>query len=530
MRRTGVSWEGARPGAAAGGVRRARPGSCRVPGSPATARTTGRAGRVVPPEKRACARLQSVPVDYPALVAALQQPVRGAARRRAGAARQAHLQPVPRCASRHRRRGLDVVGLLRGAVGRPVGAHRRRARHDDLRGPRRGDAAARADAAGGPAAQDHHPRRRGHRPGHRVHAASAAARPHESVLEMDVLTGDGRVVTAHAGRRAAELFRGFPNSYGTLGYALRLRIELEPVRPVRRTCGTSGSTAPGAAAALSPRSAPTGDARGRARRLRRRHLVQPTDEVYLTLGDLDRRPRADAVSDYTGERIYYRSHPEPSGTTCSPRRLPLALGHRLVLVLAGLRRAEPLGAPVAAARASCAATSTGSSSPSSSRTAGRPPGTGGAACRSARRSSRTSRSRSSRLAEFMDVFAREVPIEPVWFCPLRQRDRDVVWDALRARPATCSTSTSASGPASRSSPGEPDGTHNRLVERLVERPRRPQVALLHVVLRARGVLAALRRDAYDVLKKTLRPGRPAARPLRQVRGTALMDDRQEAAR
>ena len=27
------------------------------------------------------------------------------------------------------------------------------------------------------------------------------------------------------------LYRGFPNSYGTLGYALSLTIELEPVRP-----------------------------------------------------------------------------------------------------------------------------------------------------------------------------------------------------------------------------------------------------------------------------------------------------------
>ena len=51
--------------------------------------------------------------------------------------------------------------------------------------------------------------------------------PHESVLELDVLTGAGDIVTATPGD---ELFAGFPNSYGTLGYATRLRIELEPVR------------------------------------------------------------------------------------------------------------------------------------------------------------------------------------------------------------------------------------------------------------------------------------------------------------
>ena len=52
--------------------------------------------------------------------------------------------------------------------------------------------------------------------------------PHESVLEMDVLTGAGEVVTASPTEHP-DLFRGFANSYGTLGYATRLRIALEPV-------------------------------------------------------------------------------------------------------------------------------------------------------------------------------------------------------------------------------------------------------------------------------------------------------------
>ena len=55
--------------------------------------------------------------------------------------------------------------------------------------------------------------------------------PHESVIEMDILTGDGRVVTARREGEYPDLFFGFPNSYGTLGYALRARIELEPVQP-----------------------------------------------------------------------------------------------------------------------------------------------------------------------------------------------------------------------------------------------------------------------------------------------------------
>src|SRR5689334_9817160 len=55
--------------------------------------------------------------------------------------------------------------------------------------------------------------------------------PHESVIAMEILTGDGRVVTATPDGEHAELYRGFPNSYGTLGYALSLTIELEPVAP-----------------------------------------------------------------------------------------------------------------------------------------------------------------------------------------------------------------------------------------------------------------------------------------------------------
>src|SRR3954468_17742904 len=54
--------------------------------------------------------------------------------------------------------------------------------------------------------------------------------PHESVLEMDVLSGAGEVVTARPDGEHRDLFYGFPNSYGSLGYALRLRIELEPVQ------------------------------------------------------------------------------------------------------------------------------------------------------------------------------------------------------------------------------------------------------------------------------------------------------------
>jgi len=40
-----------------------------------------------------------------------------------------------------------------------------------------------------------------------------------------VLTGDGRLLDATPDAGARELFRGLPNSYGTLGYAVSLKVE-----------------------------------------------------------------------------------------------------------------------------------------------------------------------------------------------------------------------------------------------------------------------------------------------------------------
>ena len=46
--------------------------------------------------------------------------------------------------------------------------------------------------------------------------------PHESVLEMDVLLADGSVVTCTPDNEHSDLYYGLPNSYGTLGYTLKL--------------------------------------------------------------------------------------------------------------------------------------------------------------------------------------------------------------------------------------------------------------------------------------------------------------------
>ena len=127
--------------------------------------------------------------------------------------------------------------------------------------------------------------------------------PHESVREIEVLTGDGQVVTARPDGPDADLFRTFPNSYGTLGYALRLTIDLLPVRPYVRLRHVRFTDLDDLAAAIGRISAdhtfdgePVDFLDG---------TVFTADEAYLTLGSW--ADEAPYTSDYTGMGIYYRS-------------------------------------------------------------------------------------------------------------------------------------------------------------------------------------------------------------------------------
>src|SRR5262249_52705435 len=101
----------------------------------------------------------------------------------------------------------------------------------------------------------------------------------------------------------ADLFAAIPNSYGTLGYALRLRIELEPVRPYVRLRHVRYDTADECMATMATVCAQ------RTYQGERVDFVDGTvfgpDEQYLTLASfVDNAP---AVSDYTGMAVYYRS-------------------------------------------------------------------------------------------------------------------------------------------------------------------------------------------------------------------------------
>jgi FAD/FMN-containing dehydrogenase len=48
---------------------------------------------------------------------------------------------------------------------------------------------------------------------------------HETVLEMDILTGNGKILNCSK-EKNSDLFYSIPNSYGTLGYVLRAKIKL----------------------------------------------------------------------------------------------------------------------------------------------------------------------------------------------------------------------------------------------------------------------------------------------------------------
>ena len=171
--------------------------------------------------------------------------------------------------------------------------------------------------------------------------------PHESVLEMDILTGTGDVLTASADQHA-DLYRTFPNSYGTLGYSVRLKIELESVKPFVALRHLRFHSLEDLVAAMD-RVIETGGHDGTPVDYLD-GVVFSADESYLTLGFQTGTPGP--VSDYTGQQIYYRSIQHAERREARPAhhsRLPVAVGHRLVLVLAGVRRAEPADPPVLAA-------------------------------------------------------------------------------------------------------------------------------------------------------------------------------------
>lgn len=287
--------------------------------------------------------------------------------------------------------------------------------------------------------------------------------PHESVLEMDILTGAGEIVTARPEGEHADLFHGFPNSYGTLGYATRLRIALEEVDPavalrhLRFHDLDELVSAMGTVVETGQHDGVTVDYLD--------GVVFSATEAYLTLGT--KSPLTGPTSDYTGMDIYYRSlqHDGAAPRTdlltthdylwrwdtdwfwCSrafgaqvpwvrrlwPRRYRrsafywklIALDHRFDV-------ADRLEARK-----------------------GRPP---------RERVVQDIEVPLGRTAEFLHWFLREVPIEPVWLCPVRSRDQ---WPLYPLRPGETYVNVGFWSSVPRD-PADPGAT-NRAIEAEVTR-------------------------------------------------------------
>jgi FAD/FMN-containing dehydrogenase len=121
---------------------------------------------------------------------------------------------------------------------------------------------------------------------------------HDTVTELEVLLGDGSIVTCTPDNEHADLFFGFPNSYGTLGYVLRVRAKVVPVKPYVRL-------------EHLPFADPARffEALGARLRAGEADFIDGTvfspRKLFLTLGSF--ADAAPYTSDYTYERIYYRS-------------------------------------------------------------------------------------------------------------------------------------------------------------------------------------------------------------------------------
>ncbi|MCL5801347.1 MAG: FAD-binding oxidoreductase [Gammaproteobacteria bacterium] len=120
---------------------------------------------------------------------------------------------------------------------------------------------------------------------------------HETILEMEILLPDGRVVLCTPDNEHKDLFFGFPNSYGTLGYALKLKAKAIPVKKfvqlqhIRHTDPTEYFRD------LEQRCAQDVDFVD--------GVVFGRNEMVITLGRF--ADNAPFVSDYTYKNIYYRS-------------------------------------------------------------------------------------------------------------------------------------------------------------------------------------------------------------------------------
>jgi FAD/FMN-containing dehydrogenase len=124
---------------------------------------------------------------------------------------------------------------------------------------------------------------------------------HETIEEMEILTGTGETIVCSRTQNP-DLFFGFPNSYGTLGYALRLVVRLIPAQPYVRLIHTRFDDSEMFFAELARIC---GGAQGNGHLAYVDGALFSSHEMYLTTGEF--ADTAPYTSDYTGRGIYYRS-------------------------------------------------------------------------------------------------------------------------------------------------------------------------------------------------------------------------------
>ncbi|WP_119727804.1 FAD-binding oxidoreductase [Thermomonospora amylolytica] len=282
--------------------------------------------------------------------------------------------------------------------------------------------------------------------------------PHESVLEMQVITGAGEVITATRDNEHADLYWGFPNSYGTLGYTLKLKIELEPVKPYVRLRHLRFEDPAECAAKLAELCEnPV-------------HEDDPVDfldgtvfgprEAYLTIGTY--ADTAPYVSDYTGQRIYYRSVQQRSVDFLTVRDYiwrwdtdwfwcsgALGVQHPVI------RRLWPDSAKRSDVyRRLVAYEKRFGFKARLDRWTGKPP---------REDVIQDIEVPVGRLPEFLDFFHEKIGMSPIWLCPLRARER---WPLYPLNPGETYVNVGFWGTVPLA-PGQMPEYHNRLIERKV---------------------------------------------------------------
>jgi len=293
--------------------------------------------------------------------------------------------------------------------------------------------------------------------------------PHESVLEMDILTGAGELLTASR-EQHPDLFRAFPNSYGTLGYSTRIRIELEPVAPFVALRHIRFDSVPEMVAATE-RIVDTGGHGGVPVDYLDGVVFGP-DEAYLCVGTRTSTPGP--VSDYTGKDIFYRSIQHDAGGADATKDDRLTIhdyfwrwdtdwfwcSRAFGVQDPRLRRWWPRRYRRSSVYSKLVA-------------ADRRFGVSDRIeARSIRSPGRPARERVvqdvevpvERAAEFLDWFLATVPITPIWVCPLRLRERfdsSTAWPLYPMRPEHTYVNIGfwSSVPA-----GAGEGATNRMIE------------------------------------------------------------------